>query len=400
MDKYEATKTLTGKLAEHFGTLVVSDEVYKDLLVKKAQHVYVIGNPIDVGLYREGSQISYTKRDANNKCIESKKLEDVITKFIPVGTNYLFTSPKVMMNENRMVFNVTPYLIIGDKELEAVKKLFYKTYDPNIREAVSSLGIKDFFELYHAYRYNNERFQSLFCNNFENFKSEILEFVQSLHYDSSNETRLDAFEAKFKIEKLNSRLKEFGVKFVLPTTQQFNWIKKHELDLLVDLLNNHIPPIDKDPLNVEFLKFVFEIPYEDQNLDMNRYMFQNFGKFLNINLIVLKEYSNGRYFKDYFDLLDGNKQREIVQFVKQSRVQNQDYNHYLWMRGSKDIRLDYLKLYREDAEGFINYFAERRVEEKKVILNDIMDGDFTNEKVIDWLNENEEDLIREVGFNG
>ena len=57
-------------------------------------------------------------------------------------------------------------------------------------------------------------------------------------------------------------------------------------------------------------------------------------------------------------------------------------------------------LYKEEAEEFISYFKDRLSEEKKVILKDIMECDFINDKVTEWLNQNESDLIREASFNG
>ncbi len=398
MDKYEATKTLTGKLAEHFGTLVVSDDVYKDQLVKKAQHVYVIGNPIDVGLYRDGSQILYIKKDANNKCIESKKLEDVITEFIPAGTNYIFSSSKVMMNENRLVFNVTPYSIIGDKEIEALKSMFYKKYDINAKEALDTLGIKNFFELYQSYFNNDTEFQKLLFNNFENFKKELLDFLKDCKYDGDGDTKLEAFESKFGLSNLNSQFKKLGINFHITTENKY--IKRNEVNRLTKLLEEHDPLLSAEgSFSLEFLKFVFTLPYEDQNIEMNKSLLKKFNHILDLKTLLLKEFKQGKHFKEYFELLEDNKQEEIVKIIKQSGFQNSDINHYLWMMGSKDIRLDYLKLYKEEAEEFISYFKDRPSEEKKVILNDIMECDFINDKVTEWLNQNESDLIREVGFN-
>lgn len=66
---------------------------------------------------------------------------------------------------------------------------------------------------------------------------------------------------------------------------------------------------------------------------------------------------------------------------------------------AKQEKLDCLRMYKEDAEGFINYFNSKPAEEKKAILGDVMGYDFTNAKVAKWLNENYLDLVREVGLN-
>ncbi|MBM3199798.1 hypothetical protein FJZ53_02585 [Candidatus Woesearchaeota archaeon] len=400
MEKYEATKTLTEKLVELNGRLIISDDIYKRKLLKEAKHAYVIGHSLDMFSDRDFLSLYYVTKTGDDETVKSKDIGEVVGKIAPPAANYVFLSEKRILNEYKALMTLTPYSIIGDKEEESIRKSFYKTYDSDVREAIASLGIKDFFDLYHAYLHNNEKFNQMFCNDFEKFRNEFLEFSQSRTYDSANETRLEQFDAKFKIEKLNRRLGELGVKFIFPTLKQASWIKKREIESLADMLKNHISPIDKDPLNKEFLRFVFEIPYEDQNLEMNKHMFKNFGNFLDQELIMLKEYSNGKHFKEYFGLLDAGKQKDVSRLVKNAEVQSQDINHFLWMMGSKDIRLDYLKLYKEDAEEFIEYFNERRSEEKKVILKDVMEYDFINDKVTEWLNEHEADLIREVGFDG
>lgn len=400
MDKYQATKTLTEKLAGPFGKLVVSDDNSKKSLLAKAEHSYLVGNSLDIFVERNFPKLTYIKRIDDGSRVESQKIEEVVNKIVPPEANYVFLSDKIRLDDCKCLVSLTPYALIGNKEVETIKRLFYKDYNANIREAISSLGIKDFFELYNAYFHNNEKFHNVFCNNFENFKTEVLEFLQSRTYDSSNETRLEAFETKFKIDKLNSSLKGFGVNFYLPTIKQAAWVKKYEIESLADLLKNHTPPLDKNPLNLDFLKFVFEIPYEDQNLEMNKYMLKNFGMFLDLDVVMLKEYSNGKYFKEYFELLNEAKQKDTIHIIKNIKVQNQDCNHFLWMKGSKEIKLDYLKLYKEDAQGFIDYFSNRHEEEQKVILRDIMDCDFINDKVTEWLNQNESELIREVGLNG
>ncbi len=47
----------------------------------------------------------------------------------------------------------------------------------------------------------------------------------------------------------------------------------------------------------------------------------------------------------------------------------------------------------------MEYFTSRDVQGKKIILKDIMGCNVTNEKVVEWLNMNYSDLIREVGLS-
>lgn len=60
-----------------------------------------------------------------------------------------------------------------------------------------------------------------------------------------------------------------------------------------------------------------------------------------------------------------------------------------------------LCLYKGDAKQFIRFFSKiENKGKKKELLNAILNCDYENEEVIKWLNQNESDLIREVGLNG
>ena len=58
-----------------------------------------------------------------------------------------------------------------------------------------------------------------------------------------------------------------------------------------------------------------------------------------------------------------------------------------------------LNLYRNDAKGFTKFFSKMDRKKKKEMLNMIFSCDYDNKEVIDWLNKNEMDLLREAGFN-
>lgn len=60
-----------------------------------------------------------------------------------------------------------------------------------------------------------------------------------------------------------------------------------------------------------------------------------------------------------------------------------------------------LRLYKDNSKRFIEYFS--KIEDKnrkKDLLNLIFSCDYENKEVIEWFNKNEQDLIREVGFDG
>ncbi|MDP2906432.1 MAG: hypothetical protein Q8O03_00680 [Nanoarchaeota archaeon] len=65
-----------------------------------------------------------------------------------------------------------------------------------------------------------------------------------------------------------------------------------------------------------------------------------------------------------------------------------------------DPKIYGLRLYRNDTKKFIKFFSKIDKNKKKGLLNEIFSCDYENKEVIDWLNNNEQDLLREAGFNG
>ena len=59
-----------------------------------------------------------------------------------------------------------------------------------------------------------------------------------------------------------------------------------------------------------------------------------------------------------------------------------------------------MRLYKKDYQEFIEYFRNKKQDEKKTILKSIMNCDYTNEDVASWLHENEIELLREVSMDG
>jgi hypothetical protein len=58
----------------------------------------------------------------------------------------------------------------------------------------------------------------------------------------------------------------------------------------------------------------------------------------------------------------------------------------------------YISLYKEDSEKFIRFFRKRKFKEQKKILESILECEFTNETIIQYLDENWSNLVREVGL--
>ena len=77
----------------------------------------------------------------------------------------------------------------------------------------------------------------------------------------------------------------------------------------------------------------------------------------------------------------------------------EDYFHYHFTVNQGKLKIDFLSLYKNDSDKFLNYFRLLNKEEKKDALKEIIDCEHNNPKVTDWLSEHETDLLREVSFN-
>ncbi|MDP2906430.1 MAG: hypothetical protein Q8O03_00670 [Nanoarchaeota archaeon] len=149
-----------------------------------------------------------------------------------------------------------------------------------------------------------------------------------------------------------------------------------------------------------FLEFVFTIPYEDQNIENNKEILRRIYYHTDFVEILTKEYSNGKYFEEYFNCLDKGNKKTVFDNLKNIQERKPVNDSFLWSQGFKELQLNYLEMYKDNTKDFIDYFSNKNLEEKKIILKDIMNCEFTNEEVVKWLNENYLDLVREVGFNG
>ena len=151
----------------------------------------------------------------------------------------------------------------------------------------------------------------------------------------------------------------------------------------------------------DFFNFVFNIPDEDQNIERNK----SFLQVLQSNdliEILTNEYTKDKqsHFQEYFDCLREYKQKEVVKYLSCAKERNLSHDSFLWSKGFKEIKLDYMQIYKENTDNFIEYFKSRKPDDKKTILKDIMNYDYTNKAAADWLNENEIELLREVSMDG
>lgn len=331
MDKEKATKLLVEQLVKANGQTFVTDTAYKKHLLEKAVAYYPIVSEkpfpfkFEIGfLDTKNAKVSQERLD---KTITNYK-EDMIKSCSKINNaNYIFVenSQSYSMADNHgytytclsLMEKLSFFALIGDKEVDDIKKMFYKDVNPEIVRAMNFLNIKHFINPYNSY---------------------------------------------------------IGDPYFLRYSRSAEGLES-------------------------FFEFVFTVPYENQNLSVNQEILRQYYYRVDFVEILTREYSDGRYFKEYFSCLDNSCKGMIVDNLKNVKERNPISDSFMWANGFKELKLDHLELYKNNTKGFTDYFNNRNVEERKTIVKDIMNCEVTNEEVIKWLNENHLDLIREVGFN-
>ncbi|MDP2906431.1 MAG: hypothetical protein Q8O03_00675 [Nanoarchaeota archaeon] len=412
MDSQTAVRTLTKGLGDKLGRQMIIEDVYKELLIKNASHAYQIDNPVLVDFM--GGHYSYEGTSVNGRDMVNL-LDLLLAKNSSFAdANYIFlgntTGGEKSFTDTRFI--VTAYTLIGEDEVRSLEKNFYKDVPLDILFAMDRLGIQNFVRIYRLYT-DSKKFDLE-----AKLAKEFIDFVSKLKYDGDEETSMVHFEFLGGLDKLNKDLRALGVTKGISTTEDRKskiekyptLVHKKNIAKVVEelqtkkslensLLDGIIFDFDKYFL-AEFFNFVFFLPYEDQNITVNKNILKLHSDQIDYIRVMVKEYVSGDNFGKYFECLDGERQKRVVHSLSTISEKRPIYDSFLWSKGFKNLSLNHLELYKNDSKGFIEYFTRKTLEEKKAILKDVMDCEFTNEGAIDWLNENEQDLIREVGFNG
>ena len=391
MNKEKATRALAKELGNLERTVVIEDS-YKNSLVKNASSAYQVGDPLVLTFY---DNKFHSGKDRKSKVSEIMLSHD--SSFIEA--NYFFMTSIPSSKIGRPDFMVTPYALIGEKEKNSLKKLFYKDINPEILDAMKTVGAENFASLYEQYSHDGSPFNKM-LKDIKSIK-DLISGAEDLESDEYGYVSKESFSSWGGIDCLNSKLKKIGADALL--TPDFDGavhedVVSEVIDDLSDLLKN-IKRRYWDPLLSEFIDIVFfSLSYEEQNVDVNKKFLREYTDLGFVTNVLLKEYSKGKHFQEYFSSLKKEVQNEVVGILK-NIPRNPLYDHFLWYKGFKDFKLDIRILYKESSGDFIKYFKDKNVEEKKVILKDIMDYEFTNEKVAKFLNKKYLDLVREVGLN-
>lgn len=161
---------------------------------------------------------------------------------------------------------------------------------------------------------------------------------------------------------------------------------------------------DKEELALcmAFQRFVFTLPYEDQVLEENKKILSHL-RIEDFTNVLAKEYSEGRYFQEYFKVISGSigkyRKEELVSRIKALK-RNKDYDIFLLKEGFVVGEKSIVDAYKEDTHAFIQNFKGLSAESQRTVIEELYKDSFVNPEAIKWLEENYTPLLREVGFLG
>ena len=388
MDKRTATLTLTEKLQQLGYVTIVYDDVIKSYFLEKAKSIV-----LDFG-YSKSQIIDFKGTDISSEIDIVSTLSYFKTKC--PKANYLFAKEKMITQGAVSCKNlITPAAIIGEEEERILKKECYKDVLYDIHKALEVLNIPNFIEIYEIYLSLNDddtEFKILSGQKdqlpiYRPFKNEdtieigdIIQGTETEKYYLVKEIQNDGIKGS---RFLDDQLK---------TLDQDN----------SDCPNKFIKPIYKSYHQKlsEFMKLVLTLPQEEQNININERILKSLRDSNTLTEILRNEYLKGKTFARYFNAVNEKAQKETIKSLKSIQNRNLDYDLFLWNKGFKEVNLDYMNIYKKDSQEFIKYFKSRKPDDKKTILKGIMNCDYTNEDVANWMNENEIELLREVSMDG
>ncbi|MDP2906422.1 MAG: hypothetical protein Q8O03_00630 [Nanoarchaeota archaeon] len=194
-------------------------------------------------------------------------------------------------------------------------------------------------------------------------------------------------------ENVSKAVEELGIviydKFYSYYTQGDISMLNDALHASRDAWNNYSP----------FFKFVFNLPYEEQNIESNKKVLRIAPLNFDLMGIMAKEYSEGKHFQEYFENISHFEEKKVVEAIKVLE-RKPDHDVYLLKKGFIVGEDSAIGLYKQDATAFMNYFRKLGDESRKIIIEKIYEDSFVNQEVVEWLEKSYTDLLREVGFSG
>lgn len=385
MDKKKATLTLTEKLKELGYISLVTDPAVKSYLLNNAKSVIL-------DLKKAGRVITHCV-DSYYFSLSNFESETINRSMLPIGlsgytaANYFFTEKNYDSSGSR--FFVTPAAIIGEVEEQVLREKLYKNVPEEVVKAFEVLNIQNFIDDYSVY--SSLKIEGVLPSSFgiyRPFKKEdkvelgdIIQGATSKRYylvdKIKNDGSIEGYRFQDEALKIPVEGKKDG--------------QKHS-----DCNKDFIIPIKKRLSDIGFFDFVFSLPYGEQNIEANKAILKNLSDTASCK-ILQKEYSEGKYFKDYFSLLSEGCQKKVVDSIKSSPKQDVSLNSWLFSQGF-DVKMSHLELYKNDTEAFITYFKRSEKYVKELIVSDLFNCDYINKGVIEFLEKEYSQLLRDVSF--
>lgn len=372
MDKKTATLTLTEKLRENNNPQIVVNQLYQKSLIEKSLTHYQLGDMIK---------------------IYSSNIDEGVKNGADARANYFFIE-NIEWGEYA---SGSSFAIIGEEEVSTLRDRFYKNVPCDVASAMAALNIKGYTQLYEMYSDGSIeellRKYELYSKLRKCF-SDLFHIYDKLFQDAK------CFEGVFEkymgadLKDFNQRLKKEGMPFVDRYDSYIH--KNHMLHVISAFEQSTLLGQFKDLLE-GFIDLVFKVPYEDWNLKINKFILSMENTNLDHTKILIEEYNQGGYFQECFSVLDKERQKKVVEKIKNLSKQDMFLNSWLFNEGFT-LELNYIRLYKEDTEKFIHYFKRSSSEIQELIVSDLLNCEFTNPEVIRFLEEEYSSLLRDITF--
>lgn len=385
MDKRKATLTLTEKLNELGYISLVTDLAIKSYLLNNAKSVVLdlkkAGRVITHRLESYYSDIS----DFESETISRSRIPTCLSGY--TAANYFFTERHHDPSGSR--YFVTPAAIIGEAEEQVLREKLYKNVPEEVVKAFEVLQVPNFIETYKNYLLlSKEQDVTLVKDNcvyvpFEDsMQVEIGDIVQGAQ--SKNYYVVEEMEKSGGIK--GHRFEDAAL--TVPSNN----------GLTGDCSRDKMIKIKKRIMifNPSFLEFVFNLPDEDKNLIADKVILKSIDSVSACDVLI-KEYSRNKVFKPYFSALSKDVQEKAVEKIRSLHKQDMPLNSWLFSHGF-DVKMSHLELYKNDTQAFITYFKRSEKYEKEVIISDLFNCEHVNKEVIEFLEKEYPELLRDVSF--
>lgn len=385
MDKRTAILTLTEKLRKSGYINLIIDPTVKACLLNTAKH-----KVLDSGKGRI--------RAFSISSIDLGEFEREVVQHIPYSLEHLFPQANYFFVEGGSKSDygdtwrnalVTPAALVGEIEEQVLRGKFYKNVPEKISKSFEVLEITNFIDAYNVYSLlKPDEFLPLRFGVYRPFKKGEIVSLGDIIQGSTSKRYYTVEEIKSNGDIEGHRFQDIDLK--TPATG------KKDDNIYGECCRNSLIPVKKYLYDTSFFDFVFALPYEDQNIEVNKVIIKSLND-SDSCMFLQKEYINGKCFKDYFSVLSEGCRKKVVEGIKSLPNQNKFLNSWIFSQGF-DVKIDYLELYKQDAKMFIDYFKRAGTEFQELIVSDLFNCEHINKEVIEFLEKEHAPLLRDVSF--